>query len=253
MALTTKERKVLTAALANKLVAESIADQIDEGSAGLVDVSSEELASDNNGEGASLVGIEDSGTLYTATDVEAALAEVKTIADAARSTASLALTTTPGGASYVGVYDAATIYTGTTVETCLAEVKVQANISTATLATAALANASPSATFNAAVGAKTLVVRKLNQVVSVYIPAGTTADGGGIVIASDAALAATFRPTADQTLPCIVTDNAVVVLGTVVVKTTGVIEFGVGAAHAAFTDDAAAGWPAQTITFISAS
>jgi len=40
-----------------------------------------DLASNANGEGASLVGIEDAATLYTAADVEAALAEVKTIAD----------------------------------------------------------------------------------------------------------------------------------------------------------------------------
>lgn len=41
------------------------------------------LASVEPGQGASLVGIEDSGTLFTATNVEDALAEVKTLADAA--------------------------------------------------------------------------------------------------------------------------------------------------------------------------
>jgi hypothetical protein len=40
-----------------------------------------DLASDANGDGASLVAIEDAGTLYTATDVEGALAEVKPLAD----------------------------------------------------------------------------------------------------------------------------------------------------------------------------
>lgn len=41
------------------------------------------LSSTANGKGASKVGIEDAATLYTATDVEAALAEVKALADAA--------------------------------------------------------------------------------------------------------------------------------------------------------------------------
>lgn len=41
------------------------------------------LSSNSNGEGASTVGIEDSGAIYTATDVEGALAEVKGVADAA--------------------------------------------------------------------------------------------------------------------------------------------------------------------------
>lgn len=41
-----------------------------------------ELLSTANGKGASTVGIEDAGGVYTATNVEAALAEVKTIADA---------------------------------------------------------------------------------------------------------------------------------------------------------------------------
>jgi len=43
-----------------------------------------DLASSANGKGAALVAIEDAGTLYTATNVEAALAEVKAIADAAQ-------------------------------------------------------------------------------------------------------------------------------------------------------------------------
>ncbi len=207
MALSTKERKVLTAALANKIVAESIADQIDEGSAGLVDVSAEELAAVTNGDGAALVGIEDAATIYTATTVEAALAEVK----------------------------------------------VQANLSTTTItSTLAIANATPSVTFDNAVGAKTLVIRKCNQVVSVYIPAGTTADAGAGKIACGA-IAATFRPTANQTFPCVVTNNAAQVAGTVTVKSTGVIEFAGTAAGGNFTDDAAGGWPAFTVTYISDS
>lgn len=41
------------------------------------------LASTAHGEGASLVGVEDAGGLYTAADVEAALAEVKALTDSA--------------------------------------------------------------------------------------------------------------------------------------------------------------------------
>jgi len=46
-----------------------------------------DLQSSANGEGASLVTIEDAGSLFTATNVEAALAEVKGVADAALPTA----------------------------------------------------------------------------------------------------------------------------------------------------------------------
>ena len=53
------------------------------------DVTAAELASTATGAGASLIGIEDAGGLYAATRVEAALAEVKTIANAALPTASL--------------------------------------------------------------------------------------------------------------------------------------------------------------------
>jgi len=42
-----------------------------------------DLSSTSNAKGASLIGIEDSGALFTATDTEAALAEVKGVADAA--------------------------------------------------------------------------------------------------------------------------------------------------------------------------
>jgi hypothetical protein len=51
--------------------------------AGLADTDLTTLASTANGEGASLVGIEDALALFTATDVEGALAEVKQIANAA--------------------------------------------------------------------------------------------------------------------------------------------------------------------------
>ncbi|MCH8940278.1 MAG: hypothetical protein IIC27_04040, partial [Chloroflexi bacterium] len=105
------------------------------------------LASVNNAEGASLVGIEDSASIYTATEVEAALAEVKVIADAASTVtdhgaltglgdndhphyslvADIASTSTGKGASLVGLEDSASIYTATEVEAALAEVRVVAD------------------------------------------------------------------------------------------------------------------------------
>lgn len=67
------------------------------------------LASTANGEGASLVSIEDSGGNYTATTVEAALAE-------------LASTSAGEGASILGVEDSAAQLTAATVEAALAEI-----------------------------------------------------------------------------------------------------------------------------------
>lgn len=77
--------------------------------------------------GASAIGVLDSDSKFTATNVEAALAEVKTLADAAATTVNLAKTTSPGGASLIGIYDQATLYTATTVEAALAEVKALAD------------------------------------------------------------------------------------------------------------------------------
>lgn len=86
-----------------------------------------ELASVANGLGASLIGIEDAATLYAAADVEAALAEVKLLADAAAPSADLASTDNALGASLIGLEDAATLYTATDVEGALAEVRPIAN------------------------------------------------------------------------------------------------------------------------------
>ena len=54
---------------------------------------SSNLASTSAGEGASLIGIQDAGALYTATTVEAALAEVRTLANATQTTANATQTT----------------------------------------------------------------------------------------------------------------------------------------------------------------
>lgn len=86
------------------------------------------LADTSNGQGASLVGIEDSAGNFTATTVEAALAEI--LAD-------LALTTASNGASLVGIQDSAGYYTATTVEAALAEIYKKTLVKGADVASAA--------------------------------------------------------------------------------------------------------------------
>lgn len=70
------------------------------------------LASTSNGDGASLVGIEDAAENFTATDVEGALAEIYS---------DLGSTDTSLGASLVGIEDAAGYFSSSTVEGALAE------------------------------------------------------------------------------------------------------------------------------------
>jgi len=106
------------------------------------------------------------------------------------------------------------------------------------------------ATFGEGVGEKTVVVRKLGKQVTLEIPTGSTADGGGVVLASGATdITAGLRPAADLSFPCVVTDNGVVVAGTLTVTAAGQLSFGVGAASAAFTDDAAAGFKRISVTY----
>jgi len=78
------------------------------------------LASTANGEGASLVGIEDAAARFTGTDAEAALAECATVAE-------LASVANGEGASLVGIEDAATLFAATDVEAALAEAKLLAD------------------------------------------------------------------------------------------------------------------------------
>lgn len=81
------------------------------------------LASTANGEGASLVSIEDTAGNFTATDVEGALAEVYT---------DFASTSNALGASLVGVEDSAGDYTGTDVEAVLVELAPAARAASTT-------------------------------------------------------------------------------------------------------------------------
>jgi C4-type Zn-finger protein len=83
------------------------------------------LASVANGEGASLVGVEDVAGSFTATTVEGVLAELKSQIDSADSglRTDLASTFNGKGASLVGVEDLDANFTATTVEGVLAEIQ----------------------------------------------------------------------------------------------------------------------------------
>ena len=98
------------------------------------------LASTSNGQGASLVGINDPGSLYTASQVEAALQEVMTRAQASPLTSNLASTSPGQGASLIGINDAGGLFTAAQVEAALQEVMTRAQASplTSTLASTSL-------------------------------------------------------------------------------------------------------------------
>lgn len=107
------------------------------------------------------------------------------------------------------------------------------------------------ATFDQAVGEKTILVRKRGNLVTLDIPAGSTADGGNAVIASGATdVPEDFRPADDVSFPAIVTDNQSKTVGKVTIKATGQIVFCAGAADDdAFTDDKDAGFDHIAVTY----
>lgn len=81
----------------------------------------QDLAGSAIGNGAALVSINDAGSKFTGTTVEAALQEVRTVAELASS----------AGASDVGISDAGGKFTGTTVEAALQETRTAAELSVA--------------------------------------------------------------------------------------------------------------------------
>jgi hypothetical protein len=108
-----------------------------------------------------------------------------------------------------------------------------------------------SATFTQAVGALTVKARVSGKICTLEIPAGSTADGGGGTIAAPAAtIPSHMRPSADISVPVIVSDNGVKVLGRLIIDSDGSLVFSVGAAGASFTDDAAAGFDRCSATYI---
>ena len=90
------------------------------------------------------IGILDAAELYTANDVEAALAEVMTAATTSTSAAALeallASTDAGEGAALVGIEDAGNLYTAATVEAALAEVKALADAAAVAATLAATTN-----------------------------------------------------------------------------------------------------------------
>lgn len=105
----------------------------------------------------------------------------------------------------------------------------------------------PSLTFDHSVGAKTVKVKKVGNLVSVTVPAGAMADGLGTVCASTA-LATTFRPAFATTFSIVVIDNGTTrKAGQVVIGTNGILTLSV--LGTGFTNAAAAGWDAFAITY----
>jgi hypothetical protein len=117
MALSDEARKRLVIALTDSTVGAEVADAVD---AGQDEDVLADLASTATGVGASMIGIEDAGTLLTATDVEAALAELAGGADVALRV-DLASVANGDGASLVAIEDAALNFTAENVEAALAE------------------------------------------------------------------------------------------------------------------------------------
>ena len=112
------------------------------------------------------------------------------------------------------------------------------------------AEATFSATFTQAVGAKTVLVKKVGKLVMLEIPVGTTADGGGGSIASGAgAVPAAYRPAADLSWAVVVSDNGAKVFGKLVLSSAGTLTFTASAAGGNFTDDAAAGFDRVAISY----
>lgn len=109
-----------------------------------------------------------------------------------------------------------------------------------------------SVTFDQTVGAKTLRLQKHNRQVMVYLPSGSTADGGGAAITGATALPAAYRPSVDLVFPVVVTENAAKTFGVVKISSAGVITFHSSAAQAVFTDNVAAGWDAASVGYVSA-
>jgi hypothetical protein len=145
--------------------------------------------------GASYIGVFDTAGKYTADTVEACLAEVKTIADAAMPTATLALTTTGNGADLIGAFDTGGIYTATTVNGQLQEVK-------------ALADA------GIALAKKTVTVKDEDAGMtgaSYVVNIGTALPANAVVLAHEYVIAEQFSGEADTTLEIGGTDTDAIV------------------------------------------
>lgn len=104
--------------------------------------------------------------------------------------------------------------------------------------------------FSIGVGAKTIRAYRTGKLVTLEIPSGSTADGGGAVCAAAAgSIPEKLRPSADISVPVVVTENNAKVIGRLVVDSDGSLTFGSSATGAVFTDDAAAGFDRCVVTY----
>lgn len=126
---------------------------------------------------------------------------------------------------------------------------VAASVTALTATVGGYVEATFSATFDHSVGAKTVVVRKIGKLVTLEIPLAAIADGLGTVVASGATdITAAYRPAADLTFPAIVTDNAVLAVGSLKVSAAGALTFS-KATGAGLTNAAAAGFNRIAVTY----
>jgi predicted RecA/RadA family phage recombinase len=114
-----KADKIVPAAPGNLAGLSAGGNLVDSGIASSGFVTVADLISAGAGDGAALVGLEDSGTHYAAVTVEAAFAELPTVFAKRTLLASVA---NAEGAALVGIEDVATNITATTVEGALAEI-----------------------------------------------------------------------------------------------------------------------------------
>ena len=170
------------------------------------------LGTTANGEGAALIGLEDSGGNYTATDVEAAFAE-------------LASTSTGEGASIIGVEDSAGVYTGTTVEAVLAELIATGSF-TATFSSGF--TTTPTVTFN---------YTKIGRVVTIHADGTLAATSDTTTLQCDSGdVPAAIRPTETVVTGVWgIEDNGSHAAGTIKVTNAGQLTWSSDQANGSFT------------------
>ncbi len=141
---------------------------------------------------------------------------------------------------------------GNGVATAAVAAAAAADATTALSVTSSANGGDQAVSFSQGVGAKTLRLQKINRMVCLFIPAGSTADGGGTNILSDTPFAATYRPAVAQKFIVQVTDSgAGNIASSVSVGSDGILTFNSSAAADGFADDAAAGWGATSVCYVS--
>jgi hypothetical protein len=105
-------------------------------------------------------------------------------------------------------------------------------------------------TITQSVGALTVKALQTGKLVTLQIPAGTTSDGGGAALVSGTGeVPAHLRPSADISVPVVVTENGAKTVGKLVISSAGTLTYTSTAAGAVFTDDAVAGFDAHVVSY----